>query len=156
MNEEEQKAVDMLNTFRLEHKFFNIRQTDNLEDNIEIVLNLIEKLLKENEKLNNRCRNLDKEAQAYLEELAGDNTLTRRTIKQLQEENEKAVAEYMKWQKQELEQKDKIIEQMTYYIMNLDIDEDICKKVNCDTNSGELDCKDCIKQYFENKAKEIR
>ena len=31
---------------------------------------------------------MDKEAQAYLEELAGDNTLTRRTIKQLQEENE--------------------------------------------------------------------
>lgn len=47
-----------------------------------------EKLRKENEELNNRCRNLDKEAQAYLEELAGDNTLTRRTIKQLQEENE--------------------------------------------------------------------
>lgn len=46
------------------------------------------KLQKENEELNNRCRNLDKEAQAYLEELAGDNTLTRRTIKQLQEENE--------------------------------------------------------------------
>lgn len=65
---------------------------------------------------------------------------------------EKALAQYMEWQKQELEQKDKIIEQMTYYIMNLDIDEDICKKVNCDTNSGELDCKDCIKQYFENKA----
>ena len=52
-----------------------------------------------------------------------------------------------------LEEKDKIIEQMTYYIMNLDIDEDICKRVNCDTNSGELDCKDCIKQYFENKVK---
>lgn len=69
---------------------------------------------------------------------------------------EKALAQYMEWQKQELEQKDKIIEQMTYYIMNLDIDEDICKKVNCDTNSGELDCKDCIKQYFENKAKEIK
>ena len=49
----------------------------------------------------------------------------------------------------------KDIEQMTYYIMNLDIDEDICKEVNCDTNSGELDCKDCIKQYFENKAKEM-
>ena len=58
----------------------------------------------------------------------------------------------LKIQKQEMEQKDKIIEQMTYYIMNLDIDEDICKKVNCDTNSGELYCKDCIKQYFENKA----
>lgn len=48
----------------------------------------IKELQKENEELNNRCRNLDKEAQAYLEELAGDNTLTRRTIKQLQEENE--------------------------------------------------------------------
>lgn len=56
-------------------------------------------LLKENEELNNRCRNLDKEAQAYLEELAGDNTLTRRTIKQLQEENEECkldVQDYLK------------------------------------------------------------
>lgn len=51
-------------------------------------------LRKENEELNNRCRNLDKEAQAYLEELAGDNTLTRRTIKQLQEENEELKNDY--------------------------------------------------------------
>ena len=55
-----------------------------------------------------------------------------------------------------IEKKDKMIERMTYYIMNLDIDEDICQKVNCDTNSGELDCKDCIKQYFENEAKEVQ
>ena len=55
-----------------------------------------------------------------------------------------------------LEKKDKIIEQMTYYIMNLDIDEDICQKVNCDTNSGELDCKECIIPYFENKVKEVQ
>lgn len=55
----------------------------------------------------------------------------------------------------ECEEKDQIIEQMTYYIMNLDIDEDICKRVNCDTNSGELDCKNCIKQYFKNKVKEL-
>ena len=42
---------------------------------------------------------MDKEAQAYLEELAGDNTLTRRTIKQLQEENEECkldVQDYLK------------------------------------------------------------
>ena len=51
MNEKEKEAIDMLNIFRLEHKFFNIRQSDNLEDNIEIVLNLVEKLQKENEKL---------------------------------------------------------------------------------------------------------
>ena len=41
----------MLDTFRLEHKFFNIRQADNLEANIEIVLNLLEKLQKDNEEL---------------------------------------------------------------------------------------------------------
>lgn len=59
----------------------------------------LKELRKENEELNNRCRNLDKEAQAYLEELAGDNTLTRRTIKQLQEENEECkldVQDYLK------------------------------------------------------------
>lgn len=61
---------------------------------IQIISNLIKKLQKENEELNNRCRNLDKEAQAYLEELAGDNTLTRRTIKQLQEENEELKNKY--------------------------------------------------------------
>lgn len=68
-------------------------------DDAEAILNLIEKLQKENEGLNNRCRNLDKEAQAYLEELAGDNTLTRRTIKQLQKENEECkldVQDYLK------------------------------------------------------------
>lgn len=48
----------------------------------------------------------------------------------LQKENEKALDEYMKWQKQELEQ----------IVMNLKIQ----KK-----------CKECIKQYFINKAKEI-
>lgn len=46
----------------------------------------------------------------------------------MRDELDRTKAEYMEWQKQELEQKDKIIEQMTYYIMNLDIDEDICKK----------------------------
>lgn len=53
MTKEEKKAINMLNTFRLEHKFFNIRQADNLETNIEIVLNLIEKLQEENEQLKN-------------------------------------------------------------------------------------------------------
>ena len=66
---------------------------------IEHILSDYKRVLKENEELNNRCRNLDKEAQAYLEELAGDNTLTRRTIKQLQEENEECkldVQDYLK------------------------------------------------------------
>ena len=50
MNEEEKKAIEMLDKFITEHKFYNIKHSDNLEDNIEIVLNLIEKLQKENQK----------------------------------------------------------------------------------------------------------
>lgn len=171
-------------------------------------------LRKENEELNNRCRNLDKEAQAYLEELAGDNTLTRRTIKQLQEENEElkqdrnnnyqmialaqnealgymqgyedgkklkrsAVANivenqqyyiikkqigkyetYIEQLRKELGQKDKIIDLMAETINNYDIDEDVCKqmgqKANCNEYEDAKECKECIKQYFINKAKEIK
>lgn len=105
---------------------------------------------------NNNFDEIDKNRAIELIEGGNGHLVYNENHFKLQKENEKALAEYMEWQKQELEQKDKIIEKMTYYIMNLDIDEDICKKVNCDTNSGELDCKDCIKQYFENKAKEIR
>lgn len=64
-------------------------------------------------------------------------------IQQLQEENK---------------QKDKIIDKMADYIATLDIEEDICSKTkneHCDKmNFGE--CEDCIKQYFKNKAQEIK
>jgi len=80
-------------------------------------------------------------------------------IEKLQKENEKALAEYMKWQKQELGQKDKIIDLMAETINNHDIDEDICKqmeqKANCNEFEDTEKCKECIKQYFINKAKEI-
>ena len=113
----------------------------------------IEKLQKENEELKDRIREHTMLISPYY---VKENYIPIQKVKEMRDELDRTKAEYMEWQKQELEQKDKIIEQMTYYIMNLDIDEDICKKVNCDTNSGELDCKDCIKQYFINKAKEIR
>lgn len=109
MNEEEEKAIKTIEEFRdyyaredIHKEDFNNNQSyekalseiRQLRNNFDKVLNLIIKLQKENEELNNRCRNLDKEAQAYLEELAGDNTLTRRTIKQLQEENEELKKDY--------------------------------------------------------------
>lgn len=73
-----------------------LKRNRNIINTIEpdFFFKIVDCLLKENEELNNRCRNLDKEAQAYLEELAGDNTLTRRTIKQLQEENEELKNDY--------------------------------------------------------------
>lgn len=78
-------------------------------------------------------------------------------IEKLQKENEKALDEYMKWQKQELNQKDKIIDLMAETINNHDIDEDICKqmgqKANCNEFEDTEKCKECIKQFFINKAK---
>lgn len=131
--------------------------------------------IKENFRLKNQLENNRKENQETYKDV-------REELKELKKENEELLQEKIKifkslmynakanWDyfsyeilfnffslyNNAIEEKDKIIEQMTYYIMNLDIDEDICKKVNCDTNSGELDCKDCIKQYFENRAKEIK
>ncbi len=88
MNEEEQKAIDMLNTFRLEHKFFNIRQADNLEDNIEIVLNLIDKLQKENEEKTivllagaEKVKQLQKEKEELYKQIDKMNSFTNDTIK---------------------------------------------------------------------------
>lgn len=50
----------------------------------------------------------------------------------------------------------KQIDLMAEYISNLDIDEDICKKVenNCDDFNKENKCIDCVKQYFKRLVKE--
>ena len=57
-----------------------------------------------------------------------------------------------------LEEKDKTIDLMAETINNHDIDEDICKqmgqKEDCNEFEDKEKCKNCIKQYFENKAKE--
>ena len=57
-----------------------------------------------------------------------------------------------------LEEKDKTIDLMDETINNHDIDEDICKqmgqKEDCNEFEDKEKCKNCIKQYFENKAKE--
>ena len=78
----------------------------------------------------------------------------------LQKENEKALAEYMEWQKQELDQKDKIIDLMANHIATSD--SDLCEYLDITTkckyyagDNGKT-CDNCIKQYFENKAKEIK
>ena len=58
-----------------------------------------------------------------------------------------------------LEEKDKTIDLMSEAINNNDIDEDICRRMGqkeeCNEFEDKEKCKDCIKQYFENKAKEV-
>ena len=58
-----------------------------------------------------------------------------------------------------LKEKDKMIDEIAEAINNHDIDEDICKqmgqKEDCNEFEDKEKCKYCIKQYFENKAKEV-
>ena len=57
-----------------------------------------------------------------------------------------------------IEEKDNTIDLMAETINNNDIDEDICRRMgqkeNCNEFEDKEKCKECIKQYFENKAKE--
>lgn len=69
MNEEEKKATKMLDKFITEHKLYNIKQSDNLEGNMEIVLNLIEKQERQLYERNNRVKNLEKECQKYFDNM---------------------------------------------------------------------------------------
>lgn len=109
MNEEEKRKYE---AFQYWIQTNTERGVTTIPDNLCLfVVNLIKSLQKENEKLNNRCRNLDKEAQGYLEELVGDDTLSTRTIKQLQKENEELkeineqLSENKLWQDIEIKKK---------------------------------------------------
>ena len=59
-----------------------------------------------------------------------------------------------------LEEKYKTIDLMSEAINNNDIDEDICRRMgqkeDCNEFEDKEKCKECIKQYFENKAKEVK
>lgn len=51
-----------------------------------------------------------------------------------------------------LEEKEQIINAMSKYIAKLDIDEDICKYINCGEGDKEREeCIECVIKYFENK-----
>lgn len=89
MNEEEKKAIEMLDKFITEHKLYNIKQSDGLEDNIKIVLYLIEKLQKENENF----EKLNKDY-SYSVDIVRENTRLRRQVFDLELEKEQKGADY--------------------------------------------------------------
>ena len=129
MSEEEKEAIEYLKTRLYGNE--GCKYIDVAQEDLRIFINLIDRLQ------NKKC-----EPEFDMEKL--------------QKENEKALAQYMEWQKQELDQKDKIIDLMAETINNHDIDEDVCKqmgqKANCNEFEDKEKCKECIKQYFENKA----
>ena len=56
----------------------------------------------------------------------------------------------------EIKKRDKIIDEMAKFIANLDIDEDICKNIQCtnELNKLQKNCSECIKQYFTKKVEQ--
>ena len=148
MTDKEKKATDDL--FSLTHingyinlydqKKANIYTSDlkRWQNGVKVLLNLIETQQEEIEKRNrqleertNRIRKLEKSCQNYFDTL----------MEVIEQKNEKNL----------------IIREMAKYISSLDIDEDICKKVDnpCKDNAGDnkKTCDDCIKEYFINKIK---
>lgn len=135
----------------------------------------IEKLQKENEELkqdrNNNYQMIalaQNEALGYMQGYEDGKKLKRSAVANIVENQQYYIIKkqiekyetYIEQLRKELGQKDKIIDLMAETINNYDIDEDVCKqmgqKANCNEYEDAKECKECIKQYFINKAKEIR
>lgn len=135
----------------------------------------IKKLQKENEELkqdrNNNYQMIalaQNEALGYMQGYEDGKKLKRSAIANIVENQQYYIIKkqiekyetYIEQLRKELGQKDKIIDLMAETINNHDIDEDICKqmgqKANCNEFEDTEKCKECIKQYFNNKAKKIK
>ena len=130
-----------------------------LQEDLETVLNMLKEKDAEIHQKNTELAEKNAEIEKY-KKLLADNLA--REINNSIKAKEKAdtdLDDLDKGWKVELEKKDKMIDLMAEYISDLDIDEDICKKQsdnNCDDINREVECKECIKQYFERKQKKIR
>ena len=67
-------------------------------------------------------------------------------IAKLQRENEELKAE--------IQEKEKLINALVDYIAKEDIEEEVCKHIKCADNEEEINCRECVKKFFESKIKE--
>ena len=148
MNEEE--AIEILK--RIDIKFFLsgmneqsnyiVDEADKVNKAIETVLNLLEKK--------------DEEIEKYKMMLAENCARTLNSnLKQKHKHEEDLEALHLGW-KEEIEKKDKIIDEMAYCLSEFDIDE-MCEKCERCIGNGcyandDMEFKiNCIKQYYERK-----
>lgn len=157
-------------------KFSNDYSIDNKDkEAIEHILSAYKRVLKEIEELkqdrNNNYQMIalaQNEALGYMQGYEDGKKLKRSAVANIVENQQYYIIKkqiekyetYIEQLRKELEQKDKIIDLIAETINNYDIDEDVCKqmgqKANCNEYEDAKECKECIKQYFINKAKEIR
>ena len=175
MTEKEKKAIEELEEFIKGPcetcKYCEAAYKLNRKNIIQL-LNLTKKIQKENEELkqdrNNNYQMIalaQNEALGYMQGYEDGKKLKRSAVANIVENQQYYIIKkqiekyetYIEQLRKELGQKDKIIDLMAETINNHDIDEDICKqmgqKANCNEFEDTEKCKECIKQFFINKAK---
>lgn len=133
-NEEAQKILDSMHSVNPE----------NLRGEAKKLFEAVMKIADERDSLRKIVERQNLEIMAQKDAHAFDTEITK-------DVNEKAIELF-----KELKEKEQIINAMVEYIANLDIDEDICKKMgifkDCEIKDVE-NCKKCIIKYFKNKYK---
>lgn len=130
-----------------------------LQEDIETVLNMLKENSAEIHQKNTELAEKNAEIEKYKKLLADNLARNLNDSIKAKEKADTDLDDLDKGWKVELEKKDKMIDLMAEYISDLDIDEDICKKQsdnNCDDINREVECKECIKQYFERKVENER
>lgn len=85
-SKKQKEAIKMLDKFITEHKLYNIKQSDGLEDNIKIVLYLIEKLQKENKKYKRLAQINLKNAEEFKDNMCEHRCLLKSENEELKED----------------------------------------------------------------------
>lgn len=169
----EQLKVEIKENFRLKNQLEN--NLKEYQETYKDIREELKELKKENEELrqdrNNNYQMIalaQNEALGYMQGYEDGKKLKRSAVANIVENQQYYIIKkqiekcetYIEQLRKELKQKDKIIDLMAETINNHDIDEDICKqmgeKANCNEFEDTEKCKECIKQYFNNKAKEIK
>lgn len=139
MNQEEKRKYE---AFQYWIQTNTERGVTTISDNLCLfIVNLIKSLQKENEELKNKVIEKDNR----IKQLENMNKFQSKDIKE--------AVDYTFELNKEIEEKDKIIQHMSKYILSLDIDKDICMKNTTNTelcNEDNSNCVECIIKHFSN------
>lgn len=149
----EQEAIENLENLSEYGLCYTINEK--IQEDIETVLNMLKENSAEIHQKNTELAEKNAEIEKYKKLLADNLARNLNDSIKAKEKADTDLDDLDKGWKVELEKKDTMIDLMAEYISDLDIDEDICKKQsdnNCDDINREVECKECIKQYFERKV----
>lgn len=144
-----EEAIKMLDKFITEHKLYNIKQSDGLEQNIEKVLSELEMYKHYYEELTTGQVTSSQLLQKYVDREAFDTAVEHQT--ELIRENSHLRYELFNNQK-ELEKKDKIIDAMAKFIDTELSSEHLTRVLKKEVLPLKTYRED-IKQYFERRVK---